>query len=62
MKSTKAAADYQDEPKGREHYCAVCTMFRAPDSCTSVEGKISPHGWCRFFEAKVRAAVAKAMS
>jgi len=26
-------------------------MFRAPDSCTLVEGDIHPHGHCRFFEA-----------
>ena len=35
--------------------CSSCIMFReVPDKflgrCTKVEGSISPHGWCKFFE------------
>ncbi|HEV2303159.1 MAG TPA: NUDIX domain-containing protein [Stellaceae bacterium] len=48
-------------PKGRagsrdrsedEKRCEVCTMFRAPDRCTLVEGEISPEGVCDYFEPR----------
>lgn len=49
--ASKEYAQYQPHPKG-EQQCSLCTMFRAPESCTLVDGKISPKGWCRYFEAK----------
>lgn len=50
-KASKATADYQDAPKGRER-CGRCSMFQEPMSCSAVAGKISSSGWCRYFEAR----------
>ena len=44
-KLTKAAAHYQDQPKGNEA-CGTCPYFQFPKSCVAVEGDISPMGWC----------------
>ncbi|MGH7055577.1 MAG: hypothetical protein ACREFK_05085 [Stellaceae bacterium] len=46
---SKAAADYQDHPQGHFN-CAICAQFRPPHACLIVEGRISPNGWCRFFD------------
>ena len=35
--------------------CGDCTMFRAPGSCTLVEGRIAPAGVCVRFERKGKA-------
>jgi hypothetical protein len=48
------------EPKAKVHYrdgaprrrCGLCTMFRPPQSCTAVEGDISPHKVCDLFKRK----------
>jgi len=47
--SSKTNAHYQTLPKDG-FSCAICTQFRPPQSCAAVEGAISPHGWCRFFD------------
>lgn len=47
-KSTKAQAHYRNGTEA-EH-CAICTMFRAPNACTAVQGKISPQVLCDYFE------------
>jgi hypothetical protein len=47
-KLTKAAAHYQDQPKGTE-LCAGCPYFIQPSSCVVVEGEISPGGWCPIY-------------
>lgn len=49
----KSEAHYQTFARQNEH-CSLCSMFQAPDSCSAVTGLISPHGWCRYFEVKVR--------
>ncbi len=49
-KATKAKAHYRIGNKAKR--CGICTMFRAPHSCTSVEGTIRPGGLCDYFEAK----------
>ena len=49
QKVSQAEALYQDRPKGGLS-CAACTLFRPPAACAVVEGRISPHGWCRFFD------------
>jgi hypothetical protein len=36
------AVEYQDTPKGD------CSLFQEPNSCTLVDGEISPAGWCKF--------------
>lgn len=50
-KISKAKARYQDAPKGTKR-CRGCSMFRTPDSCTLVNGEISPHGYCIYWEAR----------
>jgi hypothetical protein len=50
-KMAQKAAGYQDKPKG-DQSCANCTLFKAPDSCTLVDGTITPGGWCRFYAKK----------
>ena len=50
-KSTKLDAHYRNSPKG-EMRCGKCGMFRPPHSCSAVEGRISPDGYCTYFKAK----------
>jgi hypothetical protein len=45
-KASKESVNYQDNPKGNEK-CSNCTMWRPPNACTSVKGKICPDGWCK---------------
>jgi hypothetical protein len=47
-KQSKAAAGYQDSPKGIQS-CATCTLFEAPRACKVVEGDVSPSGWCKAY-------------
>jgi len=47
-KLSKAAAQYQDHPKGNDA-CGACPYFVFPKSCAVVEGDIAPNGWCRMF-------------
>ena len=48
--SQKAAA-YQLTPKDGQS-CANCSKFKAPSSCTLVDGVVIPAGWCRFYDKK----------
>ena len=50
-KMAQKAAGYQDKANG-EQSCANCTLFKAPDSCTLVDGTIAAGGWCRFYAKK----------
>jgi hypothetical protein len=50
-KMPQQAAAYQNMPKGDES-CANCSLFKAPSSCTLVDGTISPTAWCRFYSKK----------
>jgi hypothetical protein len=45
---SQAAVGYQGSPKGSQS-CGKCRLFRAPSSCKSVAGSISPNGWCSIF-------------
>ena len=47
-KLTKVAAHYQDQPRGDES-CGSCPYFIVPHGCVSVEGDISPNGWCPMY-------------
>jgi hypothetical protein len=44
-KMPKSAVSYRDSPKGSQS-CSNCRLFIAPNACRSVEGPISPNGWC----------------
>lgn len=50
-KMDQKAVQYQDKPKGSQQ-CDKCSLFQSPDACKSVEGKISPQGWCAIFAPK----------
>lgn len=54
VKATKEKAHYRVGSKA-EH-CAVCTMFRAPSSCTAVRGFIARRAVCDFFKKKIERA------
>ena len=53
LKKSKDDKDirYQYHPQGKER-CGLCVMFRPPDECTDVSGKIVRSGWCKIFSAK----------
>lgn len=59
-KYTKDEAEYEAKASSDDH-CSICTNFDDPASCEIVEGKISPEGWCRFFDATAHDAGAAAM-
>jgi hypothetical protein len=42
---------YQDTPKG-EQRCDNCLQFEAPSSCKTVDGTVSPEGWCMVYAKK----------
>lgn len=50
-KMSAKAAGYQETPKDGAA-CSTCALFKAPNSCTLVDGEISPNGWCRFYSKK----------
>ena len=50
-KMAQKAAGYQEKPNG-DQSCANCALFKAPDSCTLVDGAIVSAGWCRFYAKK----------
>jgi hypothetical protein len=52
-KASKAEAHYR---AGDEQRCEICTMFRAPASCTAVTGSIDPEALCDYFEPRQDAA------
>jgi High potential iron-sulfur protein len=50
-KASQKAVAYQDTPKG-EQSCANCRVFEPPSSCKTVEGTVSPNGWCKIYIKK----------
>ena len=50
-KASQKSVKYQDTPKG-EARCENCTLFEPPNSCKTVEGTISPEGWCMVYAKK----------
>ena len=50
-KASQKSVKYQDTPKG-DARCENCTLFEAPNSCKTVEGTISPEGWCMVYVKK----------
>jgi hypothetical protein len=47
-KLSKAAVAYRAKPNGNQS-CANCRLFIPPSSCVSVEGPVSPGGWCNIW-------------
>lgn len=50
-KVAQAAVKYQDTPKGNAR-CGDCGLFEPPSSCSTVDGTISPNGWCLIYRKK----------
>ena len=50
-KAPQKAVKYQDTPKG-EQRCENCALFEAPSSCKTIDGTISPQGWCIVYAKK----------
>jgi hypothetical protein len=50
-KLTQGDVAYQGRPKGLQR-CDNCRVFIAPDACSSVQGKVSPAGWCNIWRKK----------
>ena len=50
-KAPQKAVKYQDTPKG-EQRCENCALFEPPSSCKTVDGTVSPEGWCMVYAKK----------
>ena len=50
-KMSQSAVRYQDSPKDGKK-CSDCSLFIAPNSCKTVDGTISPNGWCALWVKK----------
>ena len=50
-KIAQSAVKYQDSPKDGKQ-CDGCKLFVAPSACKSVDGAISPKGWCALWVKK----------
>ena len=50
-KVAQNTVSYQDKPKGTQR-CDGCNLFQPPNACKTVEGEISPQGWCSLFTKK----------
>jgi hypothetical protein len=44
-KASKEAMQYQDKPNADKR-CSNCRSFLPPNTCTVVEGPVSPDGYC----------------
>jgi hypothetical protein len=50
-KLAQSAVRYQETPKDGKQ-CDNCNLFVAPNACKSVDGTISPKGWCALWVKK----------
>lgn len=50
-KISQAAVAYQNNPKGNQS-CSVCGHFQPPSSCKTIDGTVSPNGWCKIWALK----------
>ena len=50
-KMSQKAVGYQGSPKGAQS-CGNCSLFVTPNACQSVDGAISPQGWCKIYVKK----------
>jgi hypothetical protein len=48
-KMSQELVNYQGSPKGFQQ-CSNCKFFTAPNACQSVDGAISPNGWCSIYQ------------
>jgi len=50
-KISQKGVSYQGAPKGADR-CDKCKLWQAPAACKSVDGVISPAGWCTLYTPK----------
>ena len=50
-KIAQTGVRYQDSPKDGKQ-CDGCKLFIAPNACKTVDGAISPQGWCALWVKK----------
>lgn len=50
-KMPQAAVGYKPSPNGNQN-CGNCRLFQAPNACATVDGDISPSGWCKIWVPK----------
>jgi hypothetical protein len=50
-KMSQKSAGYRGTPLGKSR-CDNCGLWRAPASCKTVDGVISPAGWCNLYNSK----------
>jgi High potential iron-sulfur protein len=50
-KMSQKSVAYQDSPK-EDQKCSNCSLFKEPNTCTIVDGEISPNGWCKYWAKK----------
>ncbi len=48
-KASQKVVKYQETPKG-DQMCSNCKLFVAPNGCQTVDGAISPNGWCIVYQ------------
>ena len=48
-KIAQTVVKYQGTPKG-EQKCSNCKLFTAPNACQTVDGTVSPDGWCMVYQ------------
>ena len=48
-KVSQKVVNYQESPKGAA-MCSNCKLFVAPSSCQTVDGTVSPNGWCSIYQ------------
>jgi hypothetical protein len=51
---TKAQYKYVGKPGPKGQKCSGCALFKAPDACSLVKGKISPSGYCIAYAPKAK--------
>jgi hypothetical protein len=49
---TKAQYKYVDKSAKAGQECDGCALYKAPNACQVVHGKINPKGWCTLYAAK----------
>ncbi|MFI5012349.1 MAG: high-potential iron-sulfur protein [Hyphomicrobiales bacterium] len=47
-KIPQSAVAYRSTPNAAQH-CDNCRLWEAPNACKTVDGTISPQGWCRIY-------------
>ncbi len=50
-KISQSAVAYQTSPKD-DRSCSNCNLFQAPSTCKTVDGTVSPNGWCKIWVKK----------